>query len=692
MKTCIYACLLAVCQAFAEDLQVDLKDPSWKNGVLYTTQGGVVQTEGLRIQARTIQYFHREEEGQLIQKIEAEGDLLLQYKNRVFVGSELSFDFVNKTGTIYDGKTSTAMWYIGGDEIQLNADASYRVKNAFLTTCENKQSTWDFFAKSIKVVKDQRLEAKSLRFRYLQIPLFGIPSLRLNLHKMQDPIFRYYLNWHKGPKAGFRYQLYSWKEAALFGRLEYRWKVGWGGAIEAQYFPEHQRTTFVSRNYVGTDYLFNAPDAEFRYRVQGAFQQRSENGQSTAHITWDKYSDVRMPGDFKFEDFEVDTALKTQARFHYLDENFITQLNVRPRVNPFESIKQDLPSFYATLRTLPLGATGIISTSYLRAAYLNFQYSTQLLTSLQNFHSPRIEVFEKLYRPIHIKALTLAPNLGGQAIFYGTSPSHHPQLLGLLSYGLKAYGRGYRQFSNYRHMIEPYILYQALSRPTVSLENHYIFSIQDGYKKLQQVEIGIRHQLFSSAKPYQEAHFVANLYANAFFQDPVMAQLIPKAYLDLTWNLPSILLTLNNCYNFWQNVWDYSNAQFKWTANEHVAFSVEGRYRSKYDWRKADHTNFVLDVSRPLEELLESPLSDRRVSLLTNLFIRLNPFWELQFESHHGFYRLYKNHIDEAPFTEFKVHLYTWISTAWKLHIYYGYTVHNHFDWNIDLQLVKKQF
>jgi len=61
--------------------------------------------------------------------------------------------------------------------------------------------------------------------------------------------------------------------------------------------------------------------------------------------------------------------------------------------------------------------------------------------------------------------------------------------------------------------------------------------------------------------------------------------------------------------------------------------------------------------------------------LLSNVFIRLNPFWELKFETHHGLYRLYKNSIHEKPFNEFQIHLYTYISAAWKLHLSYGYTV-----------------
>ena len=675
-----------------QGIRVDLRNPVYKNGVVYTSQGGVIQNNDIRIQAMNIQYFHRMEDGKMVQKIEAEGDLLIQYKGRVFVGSELEFDFGKMTGMVYEGKTFSSMWYVGGDRIQLCSDGSYRVTNAFVTTCENKDSSWDLRAKKINVVKDQFFQAKKVRFRMFKLPGLWLPSFKLNLKRFKEPVLRYYVNWNKGPKVGFRYQLYSWQDLAFYGRLEYRWKKGWGGALESEYFPPDGLTTFTTRNYLGTDRLFNAEDVERRYRVQGAFKSQSRSGKTHTTLTWDKYSDVRMPGDFKSEDFEVDTAMRTIFYVHHRERDIIASFKIRPRANPFESIKQDLPTAYAMTRPIEIKNTGVISSNFIKASYLDFDYSDQLTTSLKDFQSPRVEVYENLYRPIHCGPLTLTPNLSGRAIFYGTSPSHQSKCLGFLGYGAKAHFHGQRQFERYKHVIEPYVEYKALTRPTVSPDAHYIFSIQDGYQKIQQIEIGTRNLLFSFRLPNKEASFTANLYENAFFSDPAIPQVVPRAYLWLSWRLPSVHATLHNCYNFRNHVWDFSNARLKWTVNENVAMSLEARYRSKFDWRKGDHENFILDVSRSENELLESPLSDRRVTLLSNVFIRLNPFWELQLESHHGFYRLYKNHIHEKPYNEFKIHLYTRISSAWKLDFYYGYTLNSHFDWNVNVKLVKKTF
>ncbi len=581
---------------------------------------------------------------------------------------------------------------VGGDQIELNPDGSYKVSHAFVTTCENKKSSWELSANRVSVVKEEYFQAQKVRFRFLKFPSLWLPSFKLNLKRFKEPIFRYYVNWNKGPKVGFRYQLYSWRDWAFYGRAEYRWAKGWGGAFETEYFPEDHLTTFVTRSYVGKDRLFNAEDVEKRYRLQGAWYSVSESGKTHTTLTWDKYSDVRMPGDFKSEDFEVNTAMKTMFYIHHREKDILSYLKVRPRVNSFESIKQDLPTVYIVPRPIEIQKTGIISTHFLKASYLDFDYSDQLTKSLQDFQSPRAEIFERLDRPCRLGKFTVTPHLSGRAIFYGTTPSHQSKCLGVLGYGAKAHLQGSREIGRYKHIIEPYLEYNALSRPTVSPSDHYIFSIQDGYQKIQQIEVGARTLLFSNRRKGKEASFTARLYANAFFSDPVIPQVVPRAYLWLGWKLPSVDAVLHNCYNFRHHLVDFSNARLKWTVNENVALSLEARYRSKYDWRKGDHESFILDVSRPEEELLESPLSDRRVTLLSDLFIRLNPFWELKLESHHGFYRLYKNSIHEEPYNEFRIHLYTWISSAWKLHFYYGYTVKNHFDWTINVQLMKKKF
>ncbi len=462
----------------SEEIHVDLRNPVYEHGILYTNEGGIIRNDDIRIQARTIQYFRQSG----VHRIEAEGDLMIQYKGRVYVGHELEYDFITKTGTIYEGKTATGFWFICGDEIHLLANGNYKVANASFTISENVNSSWDIHVGKMEGYKGEMIDAQQVRFRLFGVPTFWLPSFKVNLKKWHDSFFRYWLHWDKGvgPRISFRYRLYSWEEFALYGRLDYRWGKGFGGAIETEYVPDHKRTTFTTRNYLATDILLNTLQTQQRYRVQGAFFNTSESGKTHTTLTWDKYSDPRMPQDFDTPDFETNSAQQTRFYLYHQEPSLIASAYVRARVNPFESIKQDLPTLFFSSRPFELGRTGIYNYAWMKSSYLDFTYSTQLTSSIPGFRGVRLEARDQLFRPFHFGPLTATPFAGFVGIFYSNSPDHDSKALGLISYGGSLQGTGIRRFDKHVHLLEPYLLFQNLTHPNVGPDDHYIFSIADG--------------------------------------------------------------------------------------------------------------------------------------------------------------------------------------------------------------------
>ncbi len=655
-----------------KELVIDLHNPKFKNGILYTNEGGVIQNEDIRIQARSMQYITRREgNGLAVHKIEAEGDLMLQFKGKVYVGDELEFDFQTKTGVMYNGKTYASPFYIGGDRLLLKKDGDYIVENAYLTTCENKDSTWDIHAAKVDILKENMLKAKQVRFRFLRFPSFWLPSFKLNLKKFSPSILRYKLTWDKGagPRATVRLQVYSWKNFALFLRGEYRLRKGFGGAIETEYFPEHGRTTFVTQNYLASDVIPTNIEKKRRYRVRGEYNTSSKSGETCASLTWDKFSDVLMPGDFRSDDFELNAAKKTQLYIRHHEKDLIATLYARARANPFETIKQELPTIFGSMRPLALANTGIVVENWVKASYLDFDYSDRLTAKLPDFHSGRLETRHEAYRPFHLGHFLLNPYVGVVGIYYTNSPLNRPMGFGLIKFGFLSKFELHRLFSHYKHVIQPYLGFDGYSRPTSDVDKHYIFSIQDGYNEQNLIKIGVKNLLFSRMHPRVLPSFYTDLYANAFFNEHTIPRFIPKFYLTFGWNLPSLAITSTNGWNVWHHRLDFANLRTEWTINQDAAMTFELRYRSKFDWRKADHENFFVDVTRHEDELLASPLSDQRITILSRFFFRINPFWTAHIESHHGFMRK-----GQPPYTEFKIDLFTWIATHWKLRLSYLHT------------------
>lgn len=657
-----------------EELVIDLKNPVFSQGVITTDEGGVISGQGIRIQARKIQYINKIENGNRVQRIVAEGDLMMEYSNRAFVGSRLEYDFVSKTGTLEEGKTFVDIWFLGGDKIELKEDGTFFISNAFITTCESQENTWEINAKTVKITEDRLLSARNIRFRFFKVPLFWLPSFKSNLKAFSDPPIRYKVIWDKGlgPRLTMRYRVFSWRDLNLFFRLDYRLKRGFGGAFESEYFSPDELTTFVTRSYGARDKTFPDEKGPHRYRLQGLYHTQSKDEKTQVHLTWDKLSDTRMIGDFRSDDFEINTEKRTRLLIQHQLDNTFFNLSLQPRANRFDSIDQELPLFSIGIRPFQLGNSGVIANNYVNAGYLNYVYANDLR---QEFHrlglksstrAIRMETRNELYRPLSIGHFTLTPKIGIIGIFYGNNPASHPIGQGLISYGFTGQTRLFRSYKKWRHLTEPYLQFQGLTSPTASLSHHYYFDINDGYDQLNQLRVGWRNSFFTYRNSSFTPTITTDLYTYAYFGKRAFAQTLPKTYLSVGWNRPSYVIRGAIAWNNEEQLWDYTNAAADITINEDIAFGLEFRHRSKYDWRKANHFNFIVDVARPIPELLESPMSDGRDTLLARLFIRLAPKWTCQIQSRHGWGRR-----DEPRYNAGKIDLYTMLTCSWRLRLSY---------------------
>lgn len=654
------------------ELIVDLRNPSYKNGILTTHEGGVIKGEDIRIQARCIQYVKKYENNTFVHRIEAEKDLIIQYKGRIYVGEELEYDFTTKTGIVYEGRTFSSPWYLGGDKIELHNDGSYHVENVFITTCENFDSTWDIHAGKVNVFKRDLLQAKNVRFRFFKLPTLWLPSFKINLKKfVGSPAFRYKVNWDKksGPRGSIRYRLYSWRDFALWGRLEYRLNMGWGGAVETEYQPDNGRTFFQTRNYLASDIIPKDLVKKRRYRVQGVFHTITENQKTKLDMTWDKFSDINMPSDFKSDDFELSTDKRTELFFRHQENYLIDYLYIRPRINGFDTIKQNLPTEYLNLIPIKIPLFNLLFYNRFLASYLDYEYSDKLSPSLKDFESVRLETNNILSRPFKSSSVNFTPYFGFIGIFYNHSPINFPIEQSMFVYGGNINTSFYKSYTRHKHIIQPYIQYKGLTQPTQRVDTYYVFSIEDGYNKLNLIKTGVLNQIYSLKHIRCYPTYEIDLYANTFLDSDFIPRTLPKLYLDMRWNLPSTYFNIASAWNFFKHTLDYSNIRFGWTINEYVAADLEFRYRSSYDFRKSDHQNFILDVSRNENQLVNSPISDKRNTILSHIYCRLNPYWSCEFTSHHGW-----NRKNEPPYNEYKVDLYTMISSSWKVRISYQHT------------------
>ena len=650
-----------------EEITINLKDPTFNHGVISTDQGGIITAENLRIQAQKIEYINKIENGIAVKKIVAEGDILLERNDGVFVGSKLEYDFNSRTGTLKDGRTCTDFWFLGGDEIFLEADGSFVITNAFLTTVEGQDNWWELKSSKIGVSNNSLLSAKNISFRFFKFPVLWLPSFKAKLKWIKDVPIRFKFLWEQvlKQKISMRYELYSTENFGLFGRLDYRFKYGPGAAIETDYHSPDQRTVFQTKTYGAFDKIVPQESGDKRYRLQGLLTTHSDNDKTHFHLRYDKLSDDKMAQDFKSDDFELNTQKRTILWASHHEENYFAKLNFQPRINNFQSINQQLPLIKTGVRSFALGSSGIISDNQLSLGYLDYVFLKTAQKVLPSLKSGRFSTYNSLYRPVHAGPINFTPEVGVIGIFYTNNPYHEAIGQGMFTYGGELSTQLSKNYPSLKHVVEPYVSYEGLTRPLASNNNHFIFNLEDGYATLNQIRLGLNQSLYSVKNPSFLPNFSWDIYTYGFFGKTAFNRTYPKGYTDITIRKSFLTIKAGIAYNFQERLWDFANGKADVTVNENFAFGIEMRHRSQYDWRKADHKNFILDVVRPIDVLVHSPVSDRRDTLLTRMQLRLSPLWTCHLESHHGWGRKY-----EPNYNEFHLKLTTLVTGRW--HIEFG--------------------
>lgn len=651
-----------------DDLEIDLKEPIFSQGVIKTDKGGIISSKDLRIQAKTIEYTNKIENGIRVQKIVAETDLMMEFGGRFFVGDKLEFDLISKTGTLWKGRTDVDVWFVGGEKIQLEKDGSYTIHEAFITTSESQENLWEINSQSVKISKEHVLFANNIRFKFFKIPLLWLPAFRSNLGIFSDPPIKYRLVWDKGlgPRATMRYRILSWRDLNIFFRLDYRLSRGFGAAVESEYYTPDDRTVFITRSYGAHDKIVPEEKSPKRYRLQGLFSHQSLDKKTFLHLQYDKYSDLQMIDDFKSSDFVIDTQKRTRLLINHQEDNVFGTLSLQPQINNFESINEQLPVVMMGVRPFSIGSSGIISENFINVGYQKYVFAQTVHSLLHATHAGRLETENKLYRPIKMGPVTLTPQAGVSGIFYTNNPYHHNVGQLAFSYGGELNTQLYRLFQRLTHRIEPYMQYIGLTKPRVSNLNHYTFSMDDGLYRINQLKIGVRNYLFSHKIDQILPSWYIDLYTNGFIAQNRYSKTFPKGYLTIAWNRPTFSVVSDNCWNFQEEVLDFCNTRADITASENLAFGVEYRHRSKYDWRKANHNNFTLDMAHSIESMLYTPLSDRRDTFLGRVQLRFSPRWTLHMESIQGWRRK-----KDPAYSAVRTEVTTILPSNWQLRFSY---------------------
>ncbi|HRD56209.1 MAG TPA: hypothetical protein PLC42_07425 [Parachlamydiaceae bacterium] len=680
LKLFVFCLLFSSCLASADNTQVisdmvangihvDLKEPVFEGGVLSTEKGGVIEGTNLRIQAQKIRYTRKKINEENISLIEAKENLIVEFDNYLFVGDRLEYDFTKRCGILYGGRTALEPWFFGGERIHLNADGSYVIYDAFVTTSENYNPEWAILAENAKVTDKHLLQASNVKFVAERVPLLKLPFFRANLGSIFDQPIRYEARaGSQGPRVSVAYEIFSWERFKTFARLDYRLQRGWGGGFENYYRSLDKLEKFESVNFIARDAKSSGDHhVAIRYRFQGLYRKELPEKKMIIHLNYDKLSDKEMATDYEERSIDIEAAGRTELIARKETDFWITNFLARARINSFQTTKQELPTLETNLIPFTVSKTRIISENQVKVSYLDFKYANSV-ENADDYRSSRLGLSNKLYRPIPLKQMTVTPEIGSQIIFEGNSPKGGPSFVGLGILACQADTRLYKFYYNKKHVIRPFARYEYYTFPTSSPNNHYIFDIDDGWYRLNILRFGVAQNFYyKDHNGLINRYLEADVFANAFFDSKTIPATIPKIYSRISWNpFYSLRYTCSTAWDFEENMLDHFNLRSEWTISQDMAIATEYRHRSPYSFRKADPYNFFVDAFHPINRLRHSQMSDRRDTFLVHLFYRLHPNWSLEFESRQGWNRHF-----EPSYNEFQIDLRATLWSAWNAKLSY---------------------
>lgn len=625
-------------------LEFSLNDATYSDGILSTKTGGIITSDQLHIQAKCIRYT--QQNGR--KEIEAWGDILVTFGNKVFVGERVWYDFLSKKGVIYGGKISIGIWLISGSKLELYPDDTYRIFDAVITTSEKQNPLFAICGQRVDIEKNL-LTAKSLQLQCAGRSYLSLTKYSTNLERLwKEPLLQYKFSWDKGlgPTGMIRYRIYDSQNFNSHLRFDVRLHkkekpvIRLSSGLETEYYFPKDRGEICTKNYLGYDVFFNEPNSSSRlkYRLQGVASFKSLDGNQLLFSRWDKISDKNMPNDFRMEKFELSTEKKTEIRLTSLHQKMIANVSFVPRINSFDSMKQELPDIKISPYPIIFKNSGIVFENCLRAGYYKYSFAKDSYPNTMNLGSSKLHYRQTLYRAFFSPYLTVVPRVGCHYLVYGRNNSNSPVQFCLPFFDIFLHSRLFCTKDTLIHSLEPYARIYSLAAP--AKENYPpIFDLSDGWRRINQLRIGLRNTIWKREPRLAVPLLSIDSYALGFLHPSPFSKLWPKIFTSIEYSLSNFSLKTLLGWNTEFAKLDIWTVRGALTCSADFALSAEFRFRGPMSWRKNNPDNYILDITRSPLDLANSNLSDKRKAALLRMQFKLHPQWIVRLEGNYGWGR-----------------------------------------------------
>ncbi|AHC17196.1 hypothetical protein [Chlamydia trachomatis] len=624
-------------------------------GIMDVEDGVLHIHDDLRLQANKAYVENRTDCGI---KIVAHGNVMVNYRAKILICDYLEYYEDTDSCLLTNGRCSLYPWFIGGSTITISP-SSIIIHKGYISTSEGPQKHICLSGDYLKYSSDSVLSMGPSRLSICNTPVLLLPQISIMPMEIPKPpiTFRGGSGGFLGSYLGVSYSPISKKHCSTTLFLDSFFKHGIGLGYNMRFSSQENPSNAINiKSYYAHRLAIDSSGAKDRYRLHGDFTFSKERahlaGEFHLSDSWETVADI-FPNNFSLKN-----TGPTEVSLSWRDNNLFGKMTSSVKVNSFQNVKQELPQAILHHRPVRIRRSRIFLENRVEAGFLDFHFSSNIPGS--NFSSWRFSSAHKVYRGLVLPIGTLTPSLSGTAIYYTRmlSPNAaHCQLSGSLSFDYRVALQ--KEYRHARHIVEPFCSFLKTTRPVLSSDEPHIFSIKDAFHSINLLHVGLESKVLN--KHSTPSHL--KLWTTYIFDEPHAKDTFPKT--ACWFSLPLTLqntLSLDAEWIWKKSRWDHLNVIWEWILNDNLGLTLEFLHRSKYGFIKCAKDNYTLDVSRSLDTLLASPLSDRRNLITGKLFVRPHPHWNYNLNLRYGWHRP-----DSPSYLEYQMILGHKIFEHWQL-------------------------
>lgn len=454
-------------------------------------------------------------------------------------------------------RMDSEVWHAGGQSGSYAEDGDNVLSGGWLSTCELHHPHYRLSAKEIIHHPDQTFTARHVTLRFGSVPVFYLPWVWGSTNTSS-------IGWiikpgYSGKRGAYLQIGRVWQNETLGENklyLDLMSKRGLGLGFDSDYTSavrdlKIQLYGLLDRDtpetIPGYNRRFAAEDDRFRLNT---YYRHELLPDLTLRLNVDYLSDIAMLEDWFRRDYRRFEQPKSFADLTYDHKYFSAGLNIRPRINEFNTAVESLPELRLIIPKIALGHSPLHynsenSLGYYRMKWRNFDLSRQffippaeyladLHTDPADYSSFRADTLHTFSLPLDLgSALTIAPRASFRATSYSRSSrsklstqdladiiaaeNHdHPHnqfpvkayddqggsLTRLAAeFGLEMRSKFWSdwqesqlpslQIGTWRHIVEPYLNYTFAPEPSEDRDNLYFFDSIDRLQRQHFLRLGL---------------------------------------------------------------------------------------------------------------------------------------------------------------------------------------------------------